>query len=175
MGLGGVFFEGEDGWGLTMADVDPLINRFHQQTLPVNKIVSVQIRRNDPICQKDGLFRTSLFTKAAEDAAKHIDLINGGIFLFPVEIQFIFLPLGGYHGNRLGRTGKCAKSAGGTAFPALIIPFQHMHTTIDFRPGFGDFRVLKGRLFTEKMANGYAKSLKNGRQVNTFGKSHLFV
>ena len=105
MGLGGVFFEGEDGRGLTVTDIDPLINRFHQQTLPVNKIASVQIRRNDPVGQKDRLFRTSLFAESAKDAAQHVDLIDGSVFLLPVKIQFIFFPLGGYHGYGLGWTG----------------------------------------------------------------------
>ena len=158
-------------------NIDPFvrIQRFQQHIFSIDEFCPVRIPKAQFFCQEDGLFRACFFAKSAEDAAQHVDLINRGIFLFPVEIFFSRFPFGRHHGDGFGRTGNRTKSAGRASFTAFIIPLQHMLSAVDLRKFPFHLGIPDRGLLAEKVAERDPHPVQDGRQIDPFQEGHLFV
>ena len=72
--------------------------------------------------KENSLFGTGFLTQTAEDATQHIDLIDLGVFFFPVQMLFPWLALFGHHGNGFCRTSHRAKPTSRAALGTLFVP-----------------------------------------------------
>ena len=90
MGKAFVFLEFKHSRCLALAHIDALINRFNKLVFPIYEVFALELGWHKPVCEEDGLFRTSLFTETTKDAAEHVDLIFCSVPLFPVQKLFAF-------------------------------------------------------------------------------------
>src|SRR3546814_411365 len=93
----------------------------YQFVFAINKILAEVVGRYMRTIQVNGFLGARLLTKTAEYAAKHIDLIYGGVLFFPIQVLFAFLPLGRNHGDGFSGARQRAQPTGGTPFPTLFI------------------------------------------------------
>src|SRR5690606_21786310 len=125
--------------------------------------------------QIDRLFGASLLTQSAENTTQHIDLVNRGIFFFPVQKLLTFLALSSDHRNRFGRTGQSTQATSCTPLPSLLVSLQRMLSPKIFRIRAYLFRIFDRRDLLKKMSYGNRKPLSNGRQVHALPYIHRLL
>ena len=121
MGKPFILLEFENSRRLTFGNVYPLVYGLNEFVLPINKFIPSKLCWHKAVCQENRFFRTRFFTQAAENAAKHVNFVFGGILFLPIEVFFALLPFGRLHCDGFGGTRDGAKAAGRAALSALFI------------------------------------------------------
>src|SRR5690606_1605706 len=118
---------------------------------------------------------TGLFAQAAENTPQHVDRILRRVTLLAVQVLFALPALRGRHGNGCGGTGHGTAATGRTTLPPLFVASQYVLPApyvTELTLGLG---ILYRSLLAEKVTQGDLHALKNGRQIDPFGKGHFLL